>query len=147
MTEEEFDALRVPLERDARPIFTEFARTNGIAIAEDVGRYPRLRAEAHKDAELTHWIDFWMELDPSGAYYTKFDESLPHELSGGAWIERIEHDSFVRYAAVVVHYTGRPYRQAVATLTGDLEELWRSVRALTVEDVLRGRRSVVRRRR
>jgi hypothetical protein len=146
MTEEEFRALRAPLERDALSTFAEFARTNGLVLVDDVGRYPRLRAETKKDVELTLWIDFWMELDAKGAYYTKFEENLPHELSGGAWMERNEEDGIVRYAAVVAHYTGRPYRQAVVTLAHDLEGVWRSVRDLKVQDVLRGRRSVIRRR-
>jgi len=145
MTDEDCKALRAPLERDARPTFEKFASRNGLVIISDVGRYPRLRAEAQKDAAVTQWIDFWMEVDANGAYYTKFEDNLPHELSGGAGTERIEQDGIIRYAAVVVQYTGRPYRQAIATLAQDLEDLWRSVRALTVEDVLRGRRSKIRR--
>jgi hypothetical protein len=143
VTPEDFDELAAPMRRDAQPVFERFLASNGLLATTGLGRYPRVRGHVERSDGSSVWIEFGMGVDATGHYFTRFDDRLPHELAAGVWLDRVESEQRVRYTRLSVRYDARPYLDALATLAGDLQELWEIVREWGAADALEGRRTVL----
>lgn len=143
MSESDFDNLRKHLEPEARPVFEAFLQKHGLEVPDHLGRYPRLRGEHLRADGILASVDFVMEFDEHGQYFTTFCDDLPYELSGGLAIDRDEPEGRVRYAKFAVTYGQKPFGTAVRTLARDLEGLWATIERWSMDDVLSGRRKVI----
>ncbi len=125
MSEDDFLELAAHL-KALRPTFEMFCAQHGFEFVNRLalGRYPRIRIE--KVIDNVHlWFDLWMCLDSDGNRYEKYFESIPYELSAGAFLDIIEEVSLAghRYQIAFPIWERMPFSAiAPAVLVAAMED-------------------------
>jgi hypothetical protein len=120
MRQQSFEKLREHLDL-VRPIFKDFCLLSGYQTVNptSIGRYPRIRVE--KPGAINRWLDLWMELDENGNRFEHFFETIPYELSAGAYFDVKDDTKYGhRYQKSFVIFSGKHFNTVPETLLEDL---------------------------
>lgn len=104
------------------PTFEQFCLKHGFSFAErrSIGRYPRIRIL--KVTDVIVYIDFFMCFDADGKRYESFFESIPYDLTAGAYADCSDPPHGVRYQTDFVIWDRIPFSSIAPTDLADAME-------------------------